>query len=178
MSKNDDPLAVHRAFEAIQRAAHWPEHLLTPANGSVYMSHNLSLMFSGFRSAWRYLHGAEVGMAVDTPPAVPPMPLPALDLETAPIGSKALCEGGGFWCRVQRGWKWNGPDGNGRTLPAPGDGWTGNITAPKFPPSADGEPVSYAHFVTVTARLNHALDVIDRLEAALNAHSKEKEIQS
>lgn len=37
-----------------------------------------------------------------------------------PIGTKAHACGGGYWYRVERGWKWNGPDGNGGTFPTPG----------------------------------------------------------
>ena len=53
----------------------------------------------------------------------------ALTLENAPIGTKAPACNGGHWYRTERGWKWNGPDGNGGTFPRPGGDWNGKLIA-------------------------------------------------
>lgn len=50
--------------------------------------------------------------------------------QTAPMGTKAPSIGGGHWCKVPKGWKWNGPGGNGRTLPHPGGDWDGRLLPP------------------------------------------------
>ena len=56
--------------------------------------------------------------------------LVAITLETAPVGTKAPAIMGGAWCKMDRGWKWNGPDGTGGTFPRPGGDWTGEFIAP------------------------------------------------
>ena len=43
-----------------------------------------------------------------------------------PEGTKARATTGGAWYKTQRGWKWNGPDGNGGTFPTPGGDACGN----------------------------------------------------
>jgi len=53
-----------------------------------------------------------------------------LTLKNAPIGTLAPAIGGGAWCKVGSGWKWNGPDGAGSTFPRPGGDWNGNLIAP------------------------------------------------
>lgn len=53
-----------------------------------------------------------------------------LTLKNAPIGTRAPADGGGAWCRVERGWKWNGPNGSGGTFPNPGGDWNGKLIAP------------------------------------------------
>lgn len=50
-------------------------------------------------------------------------------VEDAPIGTRAPAPGGAY-CRVARGWKWNGPDGNGRTYQRPGEDWDGRLIPP------------------------------------------------
>lgn len=40
-----------------------------------------------------------------------------------PIGTKAFASGGGYWVRVERGWKWC----TGDTFPQPGGDATGQI---------------------------------------------------
>ncbi len=57
-------------------------------------------------------------------------PEPGVTLESAPIGTKAPCRDGGAWCKTPRGWKWNGPAGNGSTLPRPGADWDGRLLVP------------------------------------------------
>lgn len=51
-------------------------------------------------------------------------------LNAAPLGTRALAHDGGAWCKVERGWKWNGPDGNGGTFPQPGGDWNGQLVIP------------------------------------------------
>lgn len=48
----------------------------------------------------------------------------------APLGTKAPAIMGGAWCKVEGGWKWNGPDGSGSTFPTPGGDWTGDLIVP------------------------------------------------
>lgn len=63
-----------------------------------------------------------------TPPAQP-----AVTVQSAPIGTKAPSIGGGWWFRVEHGWKWNGPDGSGGTFPMPGGVWNGKLILPAPP---------------------------------------------
>lgn len=37
-----------------------------------------------------------------------------------PTGTMAHSCTGGHWLKMEREWKWNGPDGNGGTFPTPG----------------------------------------------------------
>lgn len=48
-------------------------------------------------------------------------------LRDAPTGTRAPAIGGGAWCKVAHGWKWNGPNGGGGTFPRPGGDWTGKL---------------------------------------------------
>lgn len=48
-------------------------------------------------------------------------------LAAAPLGTRAPACMGGAWCRVERGWKWNGPEGSGGTFPRPGGDWDGRL---------------------------------------------------
>lgn len=48
-----------------------------------------------------------------------------------PIGTKASAVMGGYWYKVQRGWKWNGPDGNGGVFPNPGGDAAGDVIVPE-----------------------------------------------
>jgi hypothetical protein len=50
----------------------------------------------------------------------------ALNLENAPIGTKATAINGGHWIRVDRGWKWC----TGATFPRPGGDWDGRLILP------------------------------------------------
>lgn len=43
-----------------------------------------------------------------------------------PIGTKAKAQGGGYWIKNERGWKWC----NGATFPRPGGDWTGEVSLP------------------------------------------------
>ena len=43
-----------------------------------------------------------------------------------PIGTKAQAQGGGYWIKNERGWKWC----TGATFPAPGGDWNGMISLP------------------------------------------------
>ncbi len=72
------------------------------------------------------------------PSAVPTEAPVAWTLETAPIGTLAPAIGGGHWCRVENGWKWNGPNGSGSTFPNPGGDWNGRLANPGPPPSPTG----------------------------------------
>ena len=45
----------------------------------------------------------------------------------APLGTRAPACMGGAWCRVEHGWKWNGPHGNGSTFARPGGDWDGRL---------------------------------------------------
>jgi hypothetical protein len=65
----------------------------------------------------------ECGMAIKYPDAS--------FVRTAPIGTRAPAIMGGAWCKVERGWKWNGPDGNGSTFPSPGGDWDGRLVSPE-----------------------------------------------
>lgn len=58
------------------------------------------------------------------------MTAPEITLENAPWGTKAPSIGGGLWCKTARGWKWNGPGGNGSTYPRPGADWDGRLLLP------------------------------------------------
>lgn len=68
-----------------------------------------------------------------------------ITLENAPLGTKAPSIGGGAWCKVAKGWKWNGPRGHGSTFPRPGAEWDGRLLppsgtlsrAPALPAAAD-----------------------------------------
>ena len=56
-----------------------------------------------------------------------------------PEGTKARAVTGGAWYKRKRGWKWNGPDGNGGTFPTPGGDACGKcIELPE--PNAEGLP--------------------------------------
>jgi hypothetical protein len=57
---------------------------------------------------------------------------------TVPLGTRAPAIMGGAWCRVERGWKWNGPDGNGGTFPRPGGDWNGRLLTPEEWAKAQG----------------------------------------
>lgn len=48
----------------------------------------------------------------------------------APMGTRAPAAGGGHWYKTGRGWKWNGPGGNGSTSPRPGAEWNGRLLLP------------------------------------------------
>lgn len=50
-----------------------------------------------------------------------------LTLGNAPIGTKAMASGGGFWMRTAQGWRWNNV---ASTFPRPGGDWTGELRAP------------------------------------------------
>jgi hypothetical protein len=54
-----------------------------------------------------------------------------LTLENAPLGTRAPAIGGGYWERVEQGWKWC----TGATFPRPGGDWNGML----FPPPAPTE---------------------------------------
>lgn len=56
-----------------------------------------------------------------------------LTAQNAPLGTKAPAIMGGAWCKTDRGWKWNGPDGEGGTFPTPGGDWTGAFVLPPTP---------------------------------------------
>lgn len=51
-------------------------------------------------------------------------------LAIAPLGTRAPAFNGGAWCKVESGWKWNGPDGNGSIFPRPGGDWNGDLVLP------------------------------------------------
>jgi len=51
-------------------------------------------------------------------------------LTIAPLGTRAPAFNGGTWCKVENGWKWNGPDGNGSIFPRPGGDWNGDLVLP------------------------------------------------
>lgn len=53
----------------------------------------------------------------------------AVTLDNAPIGTKAPSHTGGYWIRVERGWKWN----TGATFGRPGGDWTGELIPPSHP---------------------------------------------
>lgn len=62
-------------------------------------------------------------------------------IDSAPIGTKAPAILGGWWGKVENGWKWNGPDGNGGTFPRPGGDWDGRLLMPApLNPILDGIP--------------------------------------
>lgn len=61
-----------------------------------------------------------------------------ITLDNAPIGTKAPAIMGGHWCRMERGWKWGGPDGVGGTFPRPGGDWNGRLIAPSASAPAAG----------------------------------------
>lgn len=63
--------------------------------------------------------------------AYPPQDGQPLTVENAPVGTRAPALMGGHWYRVQHGWKWNGPDGNGGVFPRPGGDWMGNLIGPQ-----------------------------------------------
>lgn len=48
-------------------------------------------------------------------------------LAAYPLGTKAKAIGGGYWEKVERGWKWCA----GSTFPSPGGDWTGEVSMPK-----------------------------------------------
>lgn len=54
-----------------------------------------------------------------------------MTLDEAPLGTRAPCVMGGAWCKVQLGWKWNGPGGSGGTFPRPGGSWVGRLMSPE-----------------------------------------------
>lgn len=47
-------------------------------------------------------------------------------LESYPLGTKARAIGGGYWIKVERGWKWC----TGATFPKPGGDWDGTVSLP------------------------------------------------
>jgi hypothetical protein len=49
-----------------------------------------------------------------------------LNLENAPIGTRAPAITGGHWERVAYGWKWC----TGSVFPRPGSDWNGKLIAP------------------------------------------------
>lgn len=51
-------------------------------------------------------------------------------LKASPLGTKAPAIMGGWWFKMQNGWKWNGPNGNGGTFPNPGGDWNGKLIYP------------------------------------------------
>lgn len=53
-----------------------------------------------------------------------------LTLSNAPVGTLAPAIMGGHWCKMEHGWKWNGPDGSGSTFPRPGGDWNGKLVPP------------------------------------------------
>lgn len=53
-----------------------------------------------------------------------------MNLKDAPIGTKAPSVGGGHWCKVKKGWKWNGPSGSGGIFPIPGGDWNQKLVLP------------------------------------------------
>lgn len=57
-----------------------------------------------------------------------------MDLENAPLGTKAPSFNGGHWVKVERGWKWC----TGSTFPRPGGDWTGELIAPESQEAAQG----------------------------------------
>ncbi len=48
-------------------------------------------------------------------------------LKEYPLGTKAKALMGGYWIKVERGWKWC----TGATFPTVGGDWTGEIWEPK-----------------------------------------------
>lgn len=62
------------------------------------------------------------------------------ELRSQPIGTRAPSIMGGAWCRNERGWKWNGPTGNGGTYPRPGGNWDGRLLPPENPPADMSAP--------------------------------------
>lgn len=66
-------------------------------------------------------------------------------LAQAPLGTRAPALMGGAWCKVERGWKWNGPDGNGGTFPRPGGDWDGRLRAHNY----KGNPVMLSFGTTM-----------------------------
>lgn len=47
-----------------------------------------------------------------------------------PLGTKAHSSTGGWWYRMENGWKWNGPGGNGGVFPTPGANADRTVTLP------------------------------------------------
>ena len=54
------------------------------------------------------------------------MSMEKLTIENAPIGTKAPSITGGYWEKVERGWKWS----TGATFQRPGGDWTGELVPP------------------------------------------------
>lgn len=52
---------------------------------------------------------------------------PGDKLRDAPLGTKAVAIGGGYWTKVEHGWRWGE---NGGRFPRPGADWTGELIAP------------------------------------------------
>lgn len=50
-----------------------------------------------------------------------------LTLDNAPLGTKAPSITGGWWVRVEQGWKW----WIGSTFPRPGGDWDGRLIPPE-----------------------------------------------
>lgn len=63
-----------------------------------------------------------------------------LTLDNAPLGTRAPSIEGGAWCKVDRGWKWNGPHGHGGTYPRPGGDWDGTLIAPALENQGPEQP--------------------------------------
>ncbi|MEN2425966.1 hypothetical protein AA0N74_07990 [Chromobacterium vaccinii] len=93
-------------------------------------------LVGGRFDAGRALENAEVQKQalremLQAAPAAPQAAVVALNIENAPIGTKAPAIMGGYWYRTDRGWKWNGPEGSGGTFPRPGGDWNGDLIAPQ-----------------------------------------------
>ena len=82
--------------------------------------------------ALRHPAGQDQGLIVGHVEIAHPTPARAAErIEAATIGTKAPAVMGGWWCKLELGWKWNGPNGNGGTFPRPGGDWTGHLIPPE-----------------------------------------------
>lgn len=59
-------------------------------------------------------------------------------LADAPIGTKAPATFGGYWIKVDGGWKWC----TGAIFPCPGGDWTGELIYPSTPTGDPHNPVA------------------------------------
>lgn len=88
----------------------------------------------------------------------------AVTLDNAPIGTKAPSHTGGYWIRVERGWKWN----TGATFGRPGGDWTGELIPPANPQpqkvESNGIDTSY-----IKEHAAQLYDISQKLASALNA---------
>lgn len=111
-----------------------------------------------------------------------------LTIENAPIGTKAPAIMGGWWYRTERGWKWQGPEGNGGTFPRPGGDWNGQLIAPEAPrapqpPAVSREVLAWGK---VTREMEAAAKLVmgrygwtlDELWVALNAAAPSQQEKS